>query len=93
MKESEVMGREVYYTGDMANHEGYGEVVNYREDARFGDSFDVRLPDGGGEDGNEPRVFRGLSMVHFSPSPGRRFWWREEWEEFRAARIAEMEGV
>ena len=80
------IGTEVYYTGDMANQPGRGRVKAHRLSA-FGESMDLEI------EGAGAREFLGLTMAHFSPGPGRRFWTLEEWRADRKAKIEAMEFV
>jgi hypothetical protein len=83
-------GTKVYYTGDMANQSGHGEIESLR-----GDQVEIRLyeqpSDFGAEYGLEERRFF-VPRAAFSPSPGQRFYFREEWMRQRAERIASMTG-
>ena len=77
-------GTRIYYTGDRANCEDFGTIVDVRPPNRFAPlSYDIKLDDG--------RVFLGIWDLSFSPGPGRRFWTEKEWEENRQARIKAMQ--
>jgi hypothetical protein len=76
------VGTKIYYTGDVANQPLWGEVESH-----------------GGGNGNPPYMnlrmengekFMGIFPSHFSPSPGRRFMLKEEYDADRAARIKEF---
>ena len=87
------VGTEVYYTGDMANHSGKGFVRSIRENF-LGRSMDVVIKgeyDNFTESWTEDREILGLTTVHFSPGPGRRFWTLEEWRAGRAAKLEAMQ--
>ena len=78
------VGTEFYYTGDMANADGYGIIVKVRERTRFAPvSYDTKLEDG--------REQKGIYFQMFQPSVGRRFWLKTEHDAERAKRIAEMQ--
>lgn len=81
----EFVGRPVYYTGDAANHPGYGRVITYRPATRWSsESVDVQVDDGS--------RFGGVSLVAFGERPEfRRFWWAEDWKAHRAQRLAESQ--
>ena len=77
------VGTEIYYTGDMANADGYGTITKVREATRFAPiSYDITMEGG--------REIKGLYFQMFQPSPGRRFWLKAEHEAEREARIAQM---
>ncbi len=77
-------GTEIYYTGDMANADGYGTITKVREPTRFAPvSYDIAMADG--------REMRGIYHHAFQPTIGRRFWLKTEHEAERAKRIAEMQ--
>ena len=84
---------EVYYTGDMANHSGRGFVQNFRENS-MGRSMDIVIKgewDAFTEAYTEDRKFNGLTMAHFAPGPGRRFWTLEDWRADRKAKIEQQQ--
>jgi hypothetical protein len=72
------IGTKIYYTGDMANQSGFGEVIAHRSDW----GMDIRFEDG--------RAFNALTMSSFSAGPGRRFMTLETHKAERAAQIAQM---
>jgi len=74
------IGTKVYYTGDMANHDGHFVIVAYRNGAQY----DLKEIDG-------DRDFRGVRFVatEYKGNCGDRFVTREAWEANRAARIEE----
>ena len=88
---------EVYYTGDMANHSGRGFVQNFRQNFRensMGRSMDIVIKgewDAVTEAYTKDRKFNGLTMAHFAPGPGRRFWTMDEWRADRKAKIEQQE--
>ena len=73
------IGTEIYYTGDMANAPGAGFVRSIRVDSMMGESMDIEILSFTESD-SEEREFLGLTMAHFAPGPGRRFWTMEEWK-------------
>ena len=74
------IGQRVWYIGDMANPQGYGEIVAIRPANKWGGlSYDILIE---GE-----RKFNGVFPNAFMKAPGRRFWTADEWEADRAARI------
>lgn len=79
------LGTRIYYTGDAANIDGFGEIVAVNPPSRFapGGTFDVRMDDG--------REFRQLFPASFKPSPGRRFIPEAEYRAEREAGIAALE--
>ena len=86
LTENYQVGDQVYYTGDMANHEGFGRIVKRREADRFAPvSYDIELMD----DDGETRLFRGVYHLGFQSGPGRRFWLRSEWSADQDRRMQE----
>ncbi len=77
------VGREVYYTGDVANVPGYGRVITYRPATRWGpESVDVQVEAGS--------AFGGVFLNQFAEREDfRRFWWLEDWRAYQARRVAE----
>mgnify|MGYP001765497308 CR=1 FL=1 len=73
------VGTRVWYTGDICNHEGEGEIIEAADCDWYVKSYTVRMDDG--------RTFR-LTPSAFRPYPGRRFWPKAErdayWEEVAA---------
>ena len=39
-------GTKIYYTGDMANASGFGEIVKVHEDEKWSNHYDLRMEDG-----------------------------------------------
>ena len=77
------IGTEIYYTGDMANHEDYGVIININPPDRWGgETYDIKLNDG--------RVWRGIYKNSFANGPGKRFWLADEWDADKKRRISEM---
>ena len=77
-----VAGEKIYYTGDAANADGFGEIVLVDSDLRFGTQVKIKMDDG--------RSFW-ISPAAFVPGPGRRFMLRSEYAAERAEKIAEFE--
>jgi len=83
------IGDKVYYTGDAANVDGWFEVAEIEEPSRFCGSGSVDLIETQkSAGGSARRVFRGVYVSAFNPSPGRRFVRREEWLAQREAALA-----
>ena len=76
------IGSGVYYTGDMANHDGHFKVIAHRN----GIAHD--LVEVGGD-----RVFKGVQHIarEYKGHCGDRFVTEAAWAAHRAARIAESE--
>ncbi|MBE3126174.1 MAG: hypothetical protein IMZ57_11030 [Acidobacteria bacterium] len=74
-----VAGEKIYYTGDMANADGFGEIVLVDSSGRFGTQVKIKMDDG--------RSFW-ISPASFVPGPGRRFMLKSEADAERAERIA-----
>ncbi len=73
-------GTKIYYTGDAANHSGFGEIIMAMPANRWGPgSLRVRL-----DDGREMFIERSA----FEPSIGRRFMTLDEYNTKRAEEIA-----
>ena len=84
MREPQI-GEEMYYTGDRANNEAWGRIAAEHNDPRWGRSWDIEWrPE------DEKPITRGLTANHFTPGPGRRFWFRDEWEAERLLKISAM---
>ena len=75
------IGTKVYYTGDMANQDGHFEVFAYR-----GSSYDLLEIDG-------ERKFLGVYHIAevYKGHCGDRFVTQQAWQDYREARIAEMQ--
>lgn len=76
-------GVRIYYTGDVANHDGRGTITKRWHDEKWG----YRLVDIAMDDG---RKIRAIHLESFQPGPGRRFWLAEDHEAMRQKRISEM---
>lgn len=74
------VGDKIYYTGDQANIEGFGEIVLVN--SVYGGLYDIQLEDG--------RLIRKIGHYMFDRSPGRRFWLLSEWEADRKEKIAAL---
>jgi hypothetical protein len=77
-------GVRIYYTGDMANSDGYGTIVRQRPiDPRWQyKQVDLAMDDG--------RDILGINLSGFQPAPGRRFWLAADWLAARQKRIDQM---
>lgn len=53
------VGTRIYYTGDMANNEGFGTITNLDSDPQWGNSMTINMDDG--------RVMHRMPPVIFSP--------------------------
>lgn len=78
------IGTTIYYTGDMANHDGTGSIVAHRPATKWGPaSVDVLMEDG--------RTMNALWPNMFEGSIGQRFYRMTDWQAKQAAARAEME--
>ena len=78
------VGTEIYYTGDMANVEGFGEVISYHKKSKYiQESVDIKLEDG--------RVFEMVSLSSFVESPGQRFYTKRKWQAKQQAKTNVLE--
>jgi len=75
------VGTRVWYTGDICNHEGNGEIVEVADCKWYTKSYTVRLDDG--------RTFK-LTPSAFRAHPGRRFWPKDEWDAHWEAEVAQL---
>jgi hypothetical protein len=77
-------GVRLYYTGDMANHSGFGTVSKAWFDPKWGyHNIEVTMDDG------RPNFCIELSGLQ--PGPGRHFWLASDYEADRQQRIAEAQ--
>jgi len=78
-------GTRIYYTGDMANEEGFGTITSQQED-QFGIFMTIRMDDG--------REFKSLTIANFSDEYlghcGTRFVTKEAYERFHRAAIERL---
>lgn len=85
-KESLKKGTRIYYTGDMANEEGFG-VITHQSHGMYGSFVTLKMDDS--------RVFESLSVTQFSDvyegHCGTRFVTEEAYKLFRKAQIAKIE--
>jgi len=80
------IGDRIYYTGDMANHEGKGTIVAIRPANKWaGMSYDIKI------DGLDAREFKGVFPYSFAAGCGRRFWALQEWEDNQQMKIETMQ--
>lgn len=83
------LGTKVYYTGDMANFDGIGTIVKVRPATKYGsEAVDIRFDEPRPEGGSQ--TIRGITLISFEPSPGRRFYLLDEWIEERKQAIEKM---
>ena len=80
------VGTKVFYTGDMANIEGFG-VVTAQYTTNWGSLVDLEIE--GIETEDAPRIMRGISPLNFSGA-GRRFILHSEYVAERNAKIEAM---
>ncbi len=84
-------GTEIYYTGDTANHEGFGVIVNTSHD-RWGDHIEVLMNDEDSREGDSIRNRTShLSPLNFAEGPGQRFMTKATYTARREAKIADMQ--
>ena len=75
------VGTKIYYTGDMANMDGFGEITNEISD-RWGLRYEIAM-----NDGREMCI----TPASFQPSAGRRFVTKEHYTKERQEKIALMQ--
>ncbi len=76
-------GQRVYYTGDRANSEDYGTIIDVIPADRYApERYTIELEDG--------RIFKGVYGIMFDDEIGRRFWPAEEWGADRKRRMDEF---
>lgn len=95
------VGRKVYYSGDMANNPGFGEVIGFLPATKYSPpQYKIRLEarnfidDVTGDvvpELSTPERSRIVWTIAFRPGPGQRFFWRDEWERDRAEKIRQMQ--
>jgi hypothetical protein len=73
------VGVEIYYGGDMANHSGFGKIVE-RTSSRFGDNLKIEMDDGRVIN-VPPVIFSEKYLGH----GGTRFVTREAYDTYRRA--------
>lgn len=85
-KEKLEKGVRIYYTGDMANEEGFGIITSQQQD-KFGVFVNLKMDDG--------REFNQLTPANFSDEYlghcGTRFVTEEAYKKFRQAQIERLE--
>jgi len=73
-------GTRIYYTGDSANHPGYGFITRVRESNEYSSSrYDVIMDDG--------REFPAVYENSFKHQSGCKFWLAEEYRAYRQQKI------
>ena len=83
-KEREI-GTEIYYGGDMANSEGFGEVVKIHKNARFGDQYEIAM-----EDGRTITIPPLMIKDEYHGNGGIRFCTAQAYDEWRARQLQRM---
>lgn len=73
------IGTKIYYSGDMANPDGFGEVIAIRPATKWSSEHFVILMD-------DERV-KTVPESNFAKGPGQRFHFEEEWQAQRRAMI------
>jgi hypothetical protein len=81
------IGTRIYYTGDMANQDGFGEIIAVHGPDRWysGNCYDIRMEDG--------RLWKRVMDCQIQTKdrrPGERFMTVEVYQADRQARIAQM---
>ena len=80
------VGTAIYYRGDMANRDGFGNVVEYIPSAKWGDDVKIRL-----DDGREMTIPAMMVKDTDSGNGSTRFVTLRAYEERRQQYIAEMQ--
>jgi len=69
-------GTRIYYTGDSANHPGYGFIIGVKEPTEYSSlRYDILMDDG--------REFPAVYEVSFTSRSGCRFWIADEYRAHR----------
>jgi hypothetical protein len=76
-----LVGVEIYYGGDMANHSGFGKIVE-RTFSRFGDNLKIEM-----EDGRVINVPPVMFSEKYLGHGGTRFVTREAYDTYRRAAV------
>lgn len=80
-------GKRIYYTGDQANQDSWGTIINVRPADKWGpESVDISFDDERFEGDNE-RLSRGIYVSMFEPGPGQRFYTATDWQAKRDQQI------
>ena len=78
------IGERIFYTGDMANSEGWGKISDIKDD-EWGLSYTVTLKDG--------RVCRELYPAMFEKSAGQRFKTESQVKQEQAEHLKRFESL
>jgi hypothetical protein len=80
----ELVGRKVYYTGDMANMDGWGRITRVGWDSKWGYRAEIYISETDGD-----RQWRAIHTSNFI-GIGRRFQMETDYQRIRRERIAEF---
>ena len=72
-------GTKIFYTGDMANGEGYGHIVKAYSNQIYSEVYDIEMNDG--------RKFPALTAANFSKGPGQRFHIASDYDREKTRRL------
>lgn len=81
------IGTKVFYTGDLSNAPGTGEITDVLKTDLYPVLYDIEL----NEQGGEKRIFKNLTPSVFKDSPKRRFILKTEYEDEQRERIEELQ--
>lgn len=79
------IGTRIYYTGDMANLEGFGTVTDRKEDPRFAAQVEVTM-----DDGRKLWIYPIGIADRYEGHGGTRFVTEAAYREWKAARLRRM---
>ena len=77
-------GTKIYYTGDMANQEGWFIVERIEPSEWYGETANLREEEG------EKRVIKALTVLLFDKGSGQRFKPMPQWRKERADSLRKM---
>lgn len=78
------VGQKIFYTGDMANQEGFGVIESIEPANKWhGECYNIKMEDG--------REWNKVQPVQFFKSPGQRFMTIEQYEQDRKERLERFE--
>lgn len=76
------VGREIHYTGDVANQPARGRIVAYEPPGRWQADVVIEMtPE------SRPDIWH-IYPTAFAAGPGRRFWFLDEWQAKQRAALA-----
>lgn len=81
------VGTKMFYTGDIANAPGTGEIILVHSNDFYPILYNIEL----NEHEGEKRIFRNITPNALEKSPGRRFILKSEYEDERQKRIEELQ--